>query len=69
MSNHIRADRLHDYVEDLLCREERAELEQHLFRCGECARRLIAMRERRRESRAPSGGRPDGRNRRMTGTK
>ena len=67
MSNHIRADRLHDYVEDLLCREERAELELHLFRCGECARRLVAMRERRRDTRVPH--RPHTDDRAVTGTR
>lgn len=34
--NHPAEDRLQDYIDDLLCREERAELEQHLVQCSAC---------------------------------
>lgn len=45
MNEHIRPDRLQDYVDDLLCREERAEVERHLLTCEECAREVGALRD------------------------
>lgn len=45
MSEHIREDRLHDYVDDLLCREERAEVERHLLACPDCQREVARLRD------------------------
>jgi anti-sigma factor RsiW len=45
MSNHLREDRIQDYVDDLLCREERAEVEQHLIICAVCQAEVAAMRD------------------------
>ncbi|MGH7444666.1 MAG: anti-sigma factor family protein [Longimicrobiales bacterium] len=45
MNEHIHAERLHDYVDDLLCREERAEIERHLVVCDTCAREVGALRD------------------------
>lgn len=46
---HPGEDRLYDYIDDLLCREERAELEQHLAHCEPCTKLVRAERELRRE--------------------
>lgn len=45
MNEHIRTDRLNDYVDDLLCREERAEIERHLVVCDACSREVGALRD------------------------
>ncbi len=45
MSDHIRSERLQDFVDDLLCREERAEVERHIVACDECARQVGALRD------------------------
>ena len=44
MSEHIREDRLNDYVDDLLCREERAEVERHLVGCAGCTAEVARLR-------------------------
>lgn len=44
MSNHLREDRIQDYVDDLLCREERAEVEQHIIQCAVCQDEIAAYR-------------------------
>ncbi|MHB1169192.1 MAG: anti-sigma factor family protein [Longimicrobiales bacterium] len=49
MNGHLREDRLHEYVEDLLCREERAEVEKHLVRCEQCRAVVKRLRDRRRD--------------------
>ena len=49
MNGHLREDRLHEYVEDLLCREERAEAEKHLVRCEQCRAVVKRLRDRRRD--------------------
>jgi anti-sigma factor RsiW len=46
MTSHPREDRLHDYAEDLLCREERAEVEHHLLRCESCRTTVKRLRDR-----------------------
>jgi len=48
MSAHPEAGRLQDYFDDLLCREERAELEAHLAGCRECTAEVLGARELRR---------------------
>lgn len=40
--------RVQDYLDDLLCREERAELEQHLAACAECTALVVRARELQR---------------------
>jgi hypothetical protein len=45
MSDHLREDRIHDYVDDLLCHEERAEAERHLLTCTQCQREVAALRD------------------------
>lgn len=45
---HPTDDRLQDYLDDLLCREERAELEAHLVQCDVCTATVRAERELRR---------------------
>lgn len=45
---HPPEDRLYDYIDDLLCREERAELESHLGACAECTAFVRRERELRR---------------------
>jgi anti-sigma factor RsiW len=45
---HPAEDRLQDYLDDLLCREERAELEAHLGACAECTRAIRTDRGLRR---------------------
>jgi anti-sigma factor RsiW len=45
MSNHLREDRIQDYVDDLLCREERAEVERHLLDCAVCQAEVAALRD------------------------
>lgn len=45
---HAPEDRLYDYIDDLLCREERAELESHLAACAECTAFVRRERELRR---------------------
>jgi hypothetical protein len=42
---HPHDERLQDYADDLLCREERAELEQHLALCPVCAEQVRQARE------------------------
>jgi anti-sigma factor RsiW len=44
MTEHLREDRINDYVDDLLCREERAEAEQHLLVCDVCQAEVAALR-------------------------
>lgn len=44
MNEHLRDDRLNDYVDDLLCREERAEVERHLIGCAECSTEVARLR-------------------------
>lgn len=53
--------RVQDYLDDLLCREDRAELEQHLAACAECTALVLrardlqrALRELPRELTAPA---------------
>lgn len=48
MSTHPGAERLQDYLDDLLCREERAELEAHLAECRDCTAEVVGQRELRR---------------------
>lgn len=48
MSTHPGAERLQDYVDDLLCREELAELEAHLAGCRDCTAEVLGERELRR---------------------
>lgn len=50
MNSHPREDRLHDYVADLLCREERAEVEHHLVRCEACQAVVKRLRDRVRDA-------------------
>lgn len=50
MNSHPRNDRLREYVEDLLCREERAEVEHHLVRCDECRAVVKRLRDRVRDA-------------------
>lgn len=50
MKSHPREDRLHDYVADLLCREERAEVERHLIHCEECRAAVKRLRDRVRDA-------------------
>ncbi len=45
MSNHLRENRIQDYVDDLLCREERAEVEQHLSQCAVCQHEVATYRD------------------------
>ncbi len=45
MNEHVREDRLHDYVDDLLCREERIEVELHLNGCEQCRSEVAALRD------------------------
>jgi hypothetical protein len=45
---HPGADRLQDYLDDLLCREDRAELEAHLAGCRDCTAEVLGERELRR---------------------
>jgi anti-sigma factor RsiW len=45
MSEHPREDRIQDYVDDLLCREERAEVEQHLVSCAACQAEVASLRD------------------------
>jgi anti-sigma-K factor RskA len=45
MNEHVRDDRLNDYVDDLLCREERAEVERHLLGCGRCRADVARLRD------------------------
>lgn len=44
MSRHPDPDRLQEYLADLLCREERAELEAHLAACAECTGEVVRER-------------------------
>lgn len=44
MNEHVRDDRLNDYVDDLLCREERAEIERHLIACVDCRAEVARLR-------------------------
>lgn len=37
---HPAEDRMQDYIDDLLCREERLEVEEHLARCPACTARV-----------------------------
>ena len=61
MSAHLREDRLHDYVDDLLCREERAEVERHLVSCAHCQRDVARLRDMLASlASLPSGVAPDG---------
>lgn len=60
--HHPHEERLQDYVDDLLCGEERAELEGHLAACAACAEEIRrtrelqhALRELPRELAAPAG--------------
>lgn len=50
MNSHPRSDRLREYVEDLLCREERAEVEHHLVRCEACRAVVKQLRDRVRDA-------------------
>lgn len=50
--NHPREDRIRDYLDELLCREERAELEAHLAGCVQCTAHVRAERELQRSLRA-----------------
>ncbi len=50
LNSHPRDDRLRDYVEDLLCREERAEVEHHLVRCEQCRTTVKLLRDRARDA-------------------
>jgi anti-sigma factor RsiW len=45
MNEHLREDRIQDYVDDLLCHEERAEVEQHLLVCATCQADVAALRD------------------------
>lgn len=45
MSNHLREDRIQDYVDDLLCHEERIDAEQHLLICAVCQAEVAALRD------------------------
>ncbi|MEO5511014.1 MAG: zf-HC2 domain-containing protein [Longimicrobiales bacterium] len=45
MNDHPREDRVQDYVDDLLCPEERAEVEQHLAACAQCLSEVAALRD------------------------
>jgi anti-sigma factor RsiW len=44
MTTHLSEDRMQDYAADLLCREERAEAEQHLVACPTCTAEVRAVR-------------------------
>lgn len=44
MNEHVRDERLNDYVDDLLCREERAEIERHLTACEDCRAEVARLR-------------------------
>jgi len=41
---HVPTDRLHDYVDDLLCREERMLVERHLAVCPTCRAEVADLR-------------------------
>jgi anti-sigma factor RsiW len=45
MIDHPREDRIQDYVDDLLCREERAEVEHHIAACAQCRSEVAALRD------------------------
>jgi anti-sigma factor RsiW len=47
-ARHPEPDRLQDYLDELLGREERAELEAHLDTCAECTAHVAGERELRR---------------------
>jgi len=47
-ARHPEPDRLQDYVDEVLGREERAELEAHLDTCAECTAQVAGERELRR---------------------
>lgn len=44
MTTHLADNRIQDYAEDLLCREERAEIEAHLAGCGDCRTEVATVR-------------------------
>lgn len=45
---HPHEERIQDYLDDLLCREERAELEAHFASCAQCTAQVRAERELQR---------------------
>jgi hypothetical protein len=44
MTTHLSDDRIQDYAEELICREERAEIESHLAACAQCSAEVRAVR-------------------------
>lgn len=44
-TSHLPVHRLHDYLDNLLCREERAEVERHLAVCAPCRDEVARLRD------------------------